>query len=115
MSATTRVGVKQGAFWVTKGPLPFGGDVLLLLGKRPAAVVSEEGLPVTPHEALHALTPPAGSIEGVHRKRRLAELRVNTLTPNAPPEGKLLVNLIHIYVYVASQVSVAADLKSSPS
>jgi len=63
MSATTRVSVKQGAFWVTKGPLPFGGDVLLLLSKRPAAVVSEERLPVTPHEALHALTPPAGVSE----------------------------------------------------
>lgn len=38
---------------------PFGGDVFLLLCKRSAAVISEERLPVTPHEALDALAPPA--------------------------------------------------------
>lgn len=39
--------------------LPFGWDVLLLLCKRAEAVVSEEGLPVIPDEALDALAPPA--------------------------------------------------------
>lgn len=40
--------------------LPFGRDVLLLLGERSEAVVSEESPAVAPHEALDALTPPAG-------------------------------------------------------
>lgn len=40
--------------------LPFGRDVLLLLGERSEAVVSEESLAVSPHEALDALAPPAG-------------------------------------------------------
>lgn len=39
--------------------LPFGGDVFLLLRERSEAVVSEESLPVAPHEALDALAPPA--------------------------------------------------------
>jgi len=54
---------------------------------------------------------PSQFIERVHIKRRLAELRLNTLTLNVPPEGTLLVNRIHIYLYVAYQVSVAADMK----
>ena len=40
--------------------LPFGGDVLLLLCEGAEAVLSEEGFPVGPHEALDALAPPAG-------------------------------------------------------
>lgn len=39
--------------------LPFGRDVFLLLCKRSKAVIAQESLPMTPHEALDALAPPA--------------------------------------------------------
>ena len=40
--------------------LPFGGDVLLLPGERPEAVLLEEGGAVFLDEALDGLTPPTG-------------------------------------------------------
>lgn len=60
--------------------LPFGRDVLLLLGEGSEAVVSQEGPAVTADEALDALTPPAGvSVAAALEHQRPAKEGAGTL------------------------------------